>query len=147
VSRMRLRIVLGLALAFLLPLVVWVGYMGVQYPAAAAPAGLGALIGALRFARHHRDGTPPPLTDPGLEWRQLFGACLWLGILFGAVGYAAFAGYGIGVPDAGAVLGWRLFGGAVFGALAGVAAAWAASIVASVWLLTRRFRRRRSSAA
>jgi len=147
VSRMRFRILLGLALAFLLPLVAWVGYMGVQYPAAAAPAAFGALLGAFRFARHHRDDPRLLLTDPSVEWRQLFGACIWPGILFGAVGYAAFAAYGIGVPDVGVMLGWRVFGGAVFGALAGVAAAWAASTLTSFWFLARRFRRRRSSAA
>ena len=143
-TRMRVRILLGLALTFLLPLIVWVGYMGYQYPAAAAPAGFGALIGALRFARYHRDD--PPLTDPGLEWRQLFGACIWPGILVGAVGYAVLAAFGVGVPDSSVVLGWRVFGGVVFGALAGVAAAWAAAVLTSFWLLAHRYRKHRQRA-
>jgi hypothetical protein len=143
VTPVRLRILLWLDLALLLGALAWVGSVGFHYPAAAGPAGLGALIGALRFARTHRDDSPLTMFPS----HQLYGACIRSGIVFGVVGYAAFAASGVGVPDASAALEWRLFGGAVFGALAGVVAGWAAALVTSLWLVATRYWRRGHGAA
>jgi hypothetical protein len=136
-----MRILLGLAILLLLPLVTGAVYIGIQYPAAAAPALLGALLGSLRFAR----GMPDDFgnANPRSHWLQLYGACTWPALLFGALGYAAFAALGVGVPDPNASLPWRLFGGAVFGALAGVVATWTVALITSTLLIARMIRRYR----
>jgi hypothetical protein len=72
-----------------------------------------------------------------------------MAILFGALGYAALGAFGVGVPSPEAPFFWRLFGGLVFGALAGVIAGWAVALVAELLLNTRwvrQFRRAKRAA-
>ena len=63
--------------------------------------------------------------DPGLSKRHLpplqARTLVW-GMLGGATGYALLAAFRIGVPSHEASLIWRLLGGMVFGAVAGIAA-------------------------
>ena len=124
----RVRILVLLALLAQLGLVALLLYLALVYPAPATPAVLGAALGAIKNARRTRD--PVQLSTPQDvarhlqdEWQRAFGASLWPGLGFGAIGYAVLAAFAIGVPDASAALGWRILGGITFGALAGVAAA------------------------
>ena len=138
-NSLRVRIRIGLVIAFLLPPLAWAVYKGAQYPAAAVPALLGALLGLVRFARFLPDDFLPP--HGRTDWLRLYGACTWPALVFGALGYAAFAALGVGVPNPDAALAWRVFGGVVFGALAGVVAAWAVALITSGVLIARAMRR------
>ena len=54
----------------------------------------------------------------------------------GAIGYAALAALGIGVPAPDAALGWRIFGGLVFGAAIGIfASLFLGSVAVSIRIL------------
>ena len=131
----RVRVLLGLAILLLAPIVAWVVYMGARYPAAAIPALFGAIAGSLRFRRRMPHGLES--LNPRSDSMQLYGACTWPALLTGALGYAAFAAAGVGVPNPDAALQLRVFGGVVFGALAGVAAGWLVALMASVVLIVR----------
>jgi hypothetical protein len=71
----------------------------------------------------------------------LYGACIWPALVVGALGYATFAALGVGVPNPNAMIGWRIFGGITFGALAGVVAGLAVALITSGVLSLRILRR------
>ena len=129
-----------LALAYL---VTWLGPLAVRFPAASVPALLGAMFG---YYQAHRRGlgffvTSAVTDDPPIQQYTI----LW-GIIIGAFGYAAFASVGVGVPAPEAALGWRLFGGLVFGAAAGAAAGAFLPLVAlPVQWIWERLQRRRAA--
>ena len=93
------------------------GYMAFRFPAPAIPALIAAGI-----AQFH-SGIPPlrSLEDHlTLFLRAGDNSPTFWGIAGGAIGYAGLAALGIGVPAPDADLGWRIIGGLVFGAAAGV---------------------------
>jgi hypothetical protein len=108
-------------------LVIW--SMFVIGIAASIPA-----LGAAVFARW-RFRAPSP-QDPRLLFSTAFSRVAPWAITGGAVGYTLLAAFGIGVPAADAALQWRMFGGLVFGAAAGVAAALVVCRVALFWGVT-----------
>jgi hypothetical protein len=119
--------------ALLLVVLIALFYLGFRFPAASLPALLVALIA---FYRNRSMAAPPSLKDwldtdpPSMEElagrdESLFGRILAWSLPGGAIGYAGLAAAGIGVPAPEVAVGWRLFGGLVVGAMAGVAAAWA----------------------
>jgi hypothetical protein len=102
------------------------GYMVFRFPGPAIPALIAAGI-----AQFH-SGIPPlrSLEDHlTLFLRSRDNSPLFWGIAGGAIGYAGLAALGIGVPAPDADLGWRIFGGLVFGALAGVVVGLAVSSI------------------
>jgi hypothetical protein len=94
------------------------GYMAFRFPGPAIPALMAAGIAQFHF------GIPPlpSLKDPItlLTTGERSRKSLFWAIAGGAIGYAGLAALGIGVPAPDADLGWRIFGGLVFGAAAGV---------------------------
>jgi len=93
------------------------GYMALRFPAPAIPALIAAGI-----AQFH-SGIPPlrSLEDHlNLFLKAGDKPSVFWGIAGGAFGYAGLAALGIGVPAPEADLGWRIIGGLVFGAAAGV---------------------------
>ena len=144
-SIVRGRALLVLSALVLVPLLAGAVYLGIRFPAAAIPALIGALFGAQRvYSRTSEYPVLPPVQD---QWLRIYGACTWPALLLGAVGYAALAALGIGVPNQEATVFWRLFGGAVFGALAGVIAGWAVALVTELVLTFRSARRLRRERA
>jgi hypothetical protein len=94
-------------------------YLGFMFPAASIPA-----LTAAGFARFSSRTMPESYTH---------GRVLGWAIAGGAGGYALFAALGIDVPAPDAPLVWRVFGGLVFGAVAGVAA-WLVVSYMSIYL-------------
>lgn len=98
---------------------ILLGYMAFRFPAPAIPALIAAGI-----AQFHSGIPPlPSLEDPlalFLRAGDNSRKPIFWGIAGGAIGYAGLAALGIGVPAPEADLGWRIFGGLVFGAAAGV---------------------------
>jgi len=121
--RVRRGLVLSRGLLYVL-LAVFL-YLALRFPFAAVPGVVGALIG-YRRSQATRLRAHQPMKGPDL--REEGGPLRWA-LIAGAVGYAAFASAGVGVPAPEAPLPWRLFGGAVFGALAGVGSWWAVGVV------------------
>ena len=85
-----------------------IAYGALRYPAASIPAFMSASF------RRFTSKTPSS--------RNEFGYVMWWGMIGGAIGYALLASLRIGVPAPDAPLVWRVFGGLVFGSVAGVAA-------------------------
>jgi hypothetical protein len=97
------------------------GYLAVKIPAATLPALLASAVADFGFWRSTPfDRVKLLLQEP--EPRSVWGLRLPLfyGMAAGAIGYAALGALGIGVPDPDAALGWRIFGGLVFGAAIGI---------------------------
>jgi hypothetical protein len=97
------------------------GYLAVKIPAATLPALLASAVADFGFWRSTPfDRVKLLLQEP--EPRSVWGLRLPLfyGMAAGAIGYAALGALGIGVPDPDAALGWRIFGGLVFGAAIGL---------------------------
>ena len=92
--------------------------LAIRFPAASVPAILGALFG---YYRGRRSGIQI-IAVPSKMGELIYGHTVGWGIIGGALGYAAFAAGGVGVPAPDASLVWRLFGGMVFGAAAGAGA-------------------------
>src|SRR6266550_2917683 len=86
-------------------------------------------FGFLRSRRGGRGEAHPNLREA--QMRIQTHTLVW-GIVSGAIGYACLAALGIGVPAPEAALVWRVFGGAVFGAAAGVAAGAIVPLVALI---------------
>ena len=113
-------------------LVPWLVALGIRFPDASLPATLSAGIGIYQVRRRTHGVTLPGSVEALMRREnQLAEPALW-GIVGGALGYAGFAAFGIGVPTPDAPLAWRVFGGAVFGAAAGVAAGWIGALVVLV---------------
>jgi hypothetical protein len=93
------------------------GYLAFRFPAASIPALLAAGV-----ARWHFRVRPPFDDMPHWGLSTLLGRVIPWGITGGAIGYAVLSALGVGVPAPDAPFGWRVFGGLVFGAAAGVAA-------------------------
>jgi len=110
-------------------LLAWLTPLAVRFPAASVPAILGAAFGFLRSRRGGRGEAHPNLREG--QMRIQTHTLVW-GIVSGAIGYACLAALGIGVPAPEAALVWRVFGGAVFGAAAGVAAGAIVPLVALI---------------
>jgi hypothetical protein len=109
--------------------VIGIAYATISFPAASIPA-----LGAAAFARWRFRA--PSAQDPRFLFSTAFSRVAPWAITGGAVGYTLLAGFGIGVPAADAALKWRIFGGLVFGAGAGVAAALVVCRVALFWGVT-----------
>lgn len=116
-----------LAFAGLLVDLLILGYLAFRIPAATVPALLAIAVAAFRV----RTSPFYSLDDPDFLVRQPDDVSLWRlklphsrallwGMTGGAIGYAALAGLGIGVPAPEAPLEWRIVGGLVFGAATGV---------------------------
>lgn len=114
-----------LALATFVVDMLTLGVIAVGAPAAAVPALLASAVAGFKF--HSPNRLWNDLNSSSLQ----AGINLWLsalsngrelvaGMTGGAVGYAVLAAFGIGVPAPDAPLGWRIFGGLVFGAGIGV---------------------------
>jgi hypothetical protein len=96
------------------------GYLAVKIPAATLPALLASAVadfGSWRSTPFDRVKRLIQEPDPSVWGLRL---PLFYGMAGGAIGYAALGALGIGVPDPDAVLGWRIFGGLVFGAAIGL---------------------------
>ena len=126
---------LGLALVSLCGLLALLLPIGIRFPAASTPAILGAAFGFYRARRRGITLSAGPLTSGQLLPLQSY--TLFWGTLVGAVVYAALAVFRIGIPAPEAPLGWRLLGGLVFGATAGIVAGILAPLVEIVTLLRR----------
>jgi hypothetical protein len=101
------------------------GYLAVKIPAATLPALLASAFadfGSWRSTPFERAKLFFPEPDPGSVrgLRIPIRKPLLYGMAAGAIGYAALGALGIGVPDPDAALGWRIFGGLVFGAAIGI---------------------------
>lgn len=106
---------LGLV-GLILDLVI-LGYMALRFPAPAIPALIAAGIAQVHSGVLSLRSLEDHLT---LFLRARDNSAIFWGIAGGAIGYGGLAALGIGVPAPDADLGWRVFGGIVFGALAGV---------------------------
>jgi hypothetical protein len=131
------HVVYGL-LAFLFVTVV-AGVFGWKYPAASAPALLGALLGALRFVR--TEPTEVPQHDRRAYSRRMYDMCIVPAIVAGALGYPSLTAFGVGIPESSSSLGWRLLRGAAFGGLAGIVMGWGVSGLTVLFLTIRHVRR------
>jgi hypothetical protein len=112
----------GLLVDFLI-----LGYLTVKVPAATLPALLATAFAGPEFWRsaiEPFDGAKLLLQEPDTRsiWRLPLQNTkpLFYGMAGGAIGYAALAALGIGVPAPDAALVWRIFGGLVFGAAIGI---------------------------
>jgi hypothetical protein len=97
------------------------GYLAVKIPAATLPALLASAVadfGSWRSTPFDRAKLLLQEPEPGSVWGLRLP--LSYGMAAGAIGYAALGALGIGVPDPGAALEWRIFGGLVFGAAIGL---------------------------
>jgi hypothetical protein len=129
----RLRRLTLAGQAIILAILIALLYPVVRFPAATLPAVLMALVGlyrnrsmaALPSPKGWLDRDPPAPDKLDDRFESLFGRILAWSLPGGALGYAALAAVGIGVPAPEVAVGWRVFGGLVVGAMAGVAAAWA----------------------
>jgi hypothetical protein len=116
-------------------LVMWTVFViGIAYAMISFPAGSIPALGAAMFARWRFRA--PSAQDPRFLFSTAFSRVAPWAITGGAVGYTLLAAFGIGVPAADAALQWRIFGGLVFGAAAGVAAALVVCRVALFWGVT-----------
>ena len=95
------------------------GDMAFRFPAPAIPAliaaGIAQFHSGIPLLRSLEDHLTLFLTAGDNSRKTIF----W-GIAGGAIGYGVLAALGIGVPAPEADLGWRIFGGLVFGAAAGI---------------------------
>ena len=117
-----LRIAMTLFAVWVVLVLVWLVPVAIRFPGVSVPALLSAAAGyvaarrrgirAVHSGRNSRELSP-------LEGRTI----LW-GLIGGALGGMVLAGFEIGLPlfSKQALLGWRLLGGLVFGAGAGIAA-------------------------
>jgi hypothetical protein len=104
------------------------GYMAFRIPGPAIPALIAAGI-----AQFH-SGIPRPRSLEDylalfLTARDNSSKTIFWGFAGGAIGYGVLAALGIGVPAPEADLGWRIIGGLVFGAAAGILVGWIVSTV------------------
>jgi hypothetical protein len=102
------------------------GYLVFRFPGPAIPALMAAGI-----AQFHSGMPPLRSLEDHLTFflRSRDNSPLFWGFAGGAIGYAGLAALGIGVPGPDADLGWRIIGGLVFGALAGLGVGLAVSSI------------------
>jgi hypothetical protein len=106
-----------------------------RYPLPAVLGVIGAVLAWVRFQARTR-GRPYPI-DEGL-----FNEAIVVSAIVPAAAYLLFAAAKVGVPDASVSLPWRIVGGAVFGAIAGLGAAYLAALFAATVVVIRTFVRR-----
>ncbi len=141
---MQRRLRLWTVIAFLCVgvILVWLTDLAVRFPAAAIPAILSAVWG---YYRAGQLAAKNPSLLPNESARLIQGHTLLWSIPGGALGYAVLAGLAVGVPAPDADLGWRIFGGAVFGAAAGAGAGCFVPLIALIPTAIRLFRPRRAA--
>jgi hypothetical protein len=137
---LRMRFLLVAILITLGLLVVWLSSLAVRFPAVCIPALLSAVFG-YNWARRRAKSSSP--LSPQVSQSLLMGRTLLWSIPGGALAYAVLAALQIGVPAPEVSLIWRVFGGAVFGAVAGVGAGCLLAILGlfpTLWSLLRQGR-------
>jgi len=114
-----------LTFATLVTDLIVLGYLAAKIPAATLPALFASAVadfGSWRSTPFDRAKLFLQEPDPRSMWglRIPIRKPLLYGMAGGAIGYAALGALGIGVPAPDAALGWRIFGGLVFGAAIGI---------------------------
>jgi len=134
------RIAMAVLAVWAVLVLVWLVPVAIRFPAASVPALLSATAGYV-LARRRGIRAFDSGRDSG-ELSPLEGRTILWGLIGGALGGMVLAGFRIGLPvfSKEALLGWRLLGGLVFGAGAGIAAGFLLPILELVMGLWRRGR-------